>query len=72
MAETIKYPDEIWMNGDKLEDIIYIKYYNDKAIIVVGDSQKNLASEVSTWFPLSEVKKVIKKFRRGLLIYSKK
>lgn len=70
MEDTLLQPDELWLNGDKLEDMIYLKYYRDKTIIVITDV-RNGKLELSSWFPLSEVKNVIAKYRRGLLIYGK-
>lgn len=76
MRQTMKEPDEVWINGQQesrdLNDLVYIKYYQDKAMIVIGDIRKSQASSVSTWFTLTEKKRVIEKYRRGILIKSNK
>lgn len=71
MQETLLKPDEVWLNGKELEDIVYIKYYKDQTIISVGDI-RNGKLKLSTWFTLKESQKVITKFRRGLLLFGKK
>ncbi len=71
MQEALNTPDEVWLNGKELEDIVYIKIYNDKTVITIGDISKGKL-KLSTWFTLRESKKVITKFRRGLLVFSKK
>jgi SPP1 gp7 family putative phage head morphogenesis protein len=71
MQEALNTPDEVWLNGKKLEDLVYVKYYKDQTLITVADVSKgNL--KLSTWFSLKESKNVITKYRRGLLVYSKK
>lgn len=66
--ETLKNPDEVWIKGDYLNDIVYIKYYTDKTIIVLGEIKHSKVAEVSTWFSLHEIKDVIGKYRRGILV----
>jgi SPP1 gp7 family putative phage head morphogenesis protein len=68
LKKAMEKPDEVWINGEQLEDIIYLKYYQDKTMVVVGDVRKSNASAVSSWFTLHEKKEVIKKYRRGILI----
>lgn len=71
MQETIEKPDEVWLSGDKLEDLTYIKYYTDKTIVVVAEVKNGKVTEVSTWFDLAEVKLAIERVRHGLLILGK-
>lgn len=68
MKETLQSPDEVWLNGDKLDDLVYIKYYNDLTLVTIANVDKNNVTEVSTWFTLTESKEVINRYRRGLLI----
>jgi SPP1 gp7 family putative phage head morphogenesis protein len=74
MLETLKKPDEVWINnyqGDAFEDMINIKYYKDVTQIVVTKILNGKVTTLSTWFPLAEKKNVINNYRRGLLIFSK-
>lgn len=71
MEQAIKQPDEVWLNGKDLEDLVYIKYYKDYTLITLGDVTKGKL-ELSTWFILREAKQVITKYRRGLLVFNKK
>lgn len=68
MQETLAAPHEVWMNGSTLEDLVYVKYYKDQTIIAIADVSGNKL-QLSTWFTLRESKKVIDKFRRGLLVF---
>lgn len=72
MSQTLQTPDEVWINGDKgskdINNFIYIKYYQDQTMIVVGGINKGQASQVNTWFTLTETKEEIAKYRRGILI----
>src|SRR5690606_35596766 len=52
MEQALKEPDEVWINGPDLNDLVYVKYYQDITMIVIADIRKSTASEVSTWFPL--------------------
>jgi SPP1 gp7 family putative phage head morphogenesis protein len=75
MTETLKAPDEVWFNaatkGDK-DNMISIKYYKDKTLIVVSSVQGNKVYEVNTWYDLTEKKETIERVRRGLLVFAKK
>lgn len=70
MQETLQKPDEVWMNGDTLEDLVYIKYYKGQTFITIIDVKAN-QTKLSTWFTMYEKKDVITKYRRGLLVYGK-
>jgi len=70
MKQTLLNPDEVWLNGAKLNDLVYIKYYNDETLIVIADVTKANVTEVSTWYPLTESKVTIERARKGLLIKS--
>jgi SPP1 gp7 family putative phage head morphogenesis protein len=74
MNDTLKSPDEVWLNGYKggtLDNLVYVKYYKDMTMIVVANVNNSNVTEVSTWFPLTEDKTVISRIRRGLLVMSK-
>lgn len=68
MDEALKKPDEVWINGDDLDQINYIKYYDDGAVVVASNIIKNKFNRIKTWFPLKELKNVIERYRKGLLI----
>lgn len=70
LKDTLKNPDESWLNGKDLQELIHIKYFKDETIVVISHV-KNGSLELKTWFPLQEKKQTIDKFRRGLLITSK-
>lgn len=74
--ETLLQPDEVWYRKEKLNEVIYIKYYttadgNNKTMVVIG-RMKNLQLELGTWFELKEQKRVIEQYRQGLLVMAKK
>lgn len=71
VEDTLTQPDEVWLTGFRLEDIYYIKYFKNKTMVAVGEI-KNGKLKLSTWFTLAEKESVIKDYRRGLLVYSKK
>jgi len=72
MQETLSQPDEVWINGapgsKDLNNLIYIKYYQDKTMVVVGDIQKSNATALKSWFTMTEKKQFIEQYRRGILI----
>lgn len=72
MQQTMSQPDEVWINGSQgsqdLNNLVYIKYYQDKTMIVLGDIQKSQASTINSWFTLTEKKEIIDKYRRGILV----
>lgn len=70
LQETLKAPDEVWMNQLQLDNINYIKYYKDEAYIVNGKI-RNGVMEVITWYKIEEKRSVIDKLRRGLLVVRK-
>ena len=70
MAEALKEPDEVWLNGEKLENLIYIKYYKDKTIVARGIVGTNKL-ELISWFDLTEKKSVLDRIRKGLLVLKK-
>ncbi|MCH7400115.1 DUF935 family protein [Belliella sp. DSM 107340] len=70
MEETLAKPDELWLHGkrntSKLDDLVYLKYYQDKTMVVVGRQSANNIIELMTWFELTEKTKVIESYRRGI------
>jgi len=70
MEQAMKAPDEVWLQGSAMEDIIYLRYFQDATIVVrgkIGPSGIRLVS----WFELAEKKSTISKIRRGLLVHKK-
>ncbi|WP_017258410.1 phage portal protein family protein [Pedobacter arcticus] len=72
LKDTMQNPNEVWMKGDKLEDMVYIKYYEDVTLIVSAKVKGGEVEKLATWFPLKEAKKVIERWRKGLLLFAKK
>lgn len=71
MDEAIKKPDEVWLQGEELEQLSYVKYYLDKTIVVQSKISNGRVSIVK-WAALKEDKTAINLVRKGLLAYSKK
>lgn len=71
MQEALLSPDEVWLNGSELQDLVYLKYYHDITLVSLANV-RNGRLELSTWFTLREVQKILKKYRRGLLIFNNK
>ena len=70
IAETISRPNETWITGKKLDQIIYFRYYGEKTIITIKNI-KNGKLELQTWFDLADDNKaLVEKYRKGLLIQS--
>lgn len=70
MQETLEKPDEVWLNGSLLEDMLYIKYFEDMALVVRGKIGIS-GMELISWFQLAEKKATIDKVRKGLLVFNK-
>lgn len=70
MNETIQKPNEVWMNGKDLESLIYIKYYQDKTLIVHVSTNGGKGLSVIKWTAISKASDV-EKSRSGLLIKEK-
>ena len=70
MSEALADPDETWLNGKELDNMVFVKYYQDKTIIAIGKI-RNGRVELQTWFDLTEKASIIDRYRSGLLILSK-
>ena len=68
--ETLNNPDEVWLQGLKFSELIYLKYYEDKTMVIIGELN-GLNLEFRSWFNLFEKKKIIEKYRKGLLVKNK-
>ena len=75
ISKVMKDPDEVWLNKDPdmsqmqdnyLNQWLYIKYYENVAIVCVCKLQ-NQQMNFKTWYELHD-----DKIRKGLLIYRKK
>ena len=53
MQETLSIPDEVWLNGDALNQFVFLKYYTDEVMAVIA-SIENGGYQVKTWFPVNE------------------
>lgn len=70
MEETLQTPDEVWLNGSALDDMLYVKYYQGQTIVVRGKIGLQ-GLELLSWFELAEKKTTIDKVRKGLLVFKK-
>ncbi len=72
MRETLKKPDEIWLNRTHIDmdTMFYLKYYKNKTIVTVVRLD-GLIPSVKTWFTLVEKDHIINKYRSGLLLLKK-
>ena len=66
--QTLRQPDEVWINGKAQEDMVYIKYYQDQTLVAIGEIKKGNVVQLSTWFALKEKAETINKYRRGILV----
>lgn len=71
LEQAVLAADEVWIRfsgrGSQKGEISYIKYYEDKTIVVIGQISKGKIL-LNTWFPLKESSKVINKYRAGVLV----
>lgn len=81
--DTLVNPDEVWVNNynksTDFNNFVFIHYYKENAIAVIGKITKGKVYEVETWFkiePKSTQKKWLEipkyRYRRGLLVFNKK
>src|SRR5690606_29979784 len=59
-------PDEVWLQNyrnQKYQSFIYLKYYNDQAVVVVCTLTDSLELKIETWHKLDDTR-----LRRGMLI----
>lgn len=82
VSETIKSPDEVWINNQDtakrtFNQYVFLKYYTNEVLAVIGSIEKGQVYRVKTWFPVAETtrsklkaKRVAHKYayRWGLLI----
>jgi hypothetical protein len=77
VAETLQQPDEVWITPDTLNQYVFLKYYKDEALAVIGEVKAGTVYKVKTFFPVREKvkaaskekwKELVTKYRRGLLI----
>lgn len=86
IPEVLKKPDEIWLNDYQKEfnNFNFIKFYKGKVINIVCEVKDGKVYRVCTWFeieqkprlttktPANRKKDTRWKYRRGLLIYTKR
>ena len=53
MQETLAIPDEVWLNGDNLNQFVFLKYYTDEVMAVIAQIE-NESYRIKTWFPVTE------------------
>lgn len=66
VENILTVPDEVWLQNyrnQKYQSFIYLKYYNDQAIVVVCTLTDSLELKIETWHKLDDTR-----LRRGLLI----
>ncbi|HAZ00704.1 MAG TPA: hypothetical protein DCY97_00795 [Marinilabiliales bacterium] len=73
VSETLKSPDEVWINNvDSTEKLfnqyVFLKYYKDVTLAVIGAIEEGTVYRVKTWFPVRENARTKYAYRWGLLI----
>ncbi|WP_425628856.1 phage portal protein family protein [Cellulophaga lytica] len=63
MQKALAKPDEVWLQGKELEQMVYVKYFLNKPIIVLADVYPN-RTVVKQYLSTENVDK----YRKGLLI----
>ena len=70
LVDVINKPSELWMKGSratgKMDELIYIRYYQEQAMAVTGRMSKDNTLELYNWQTITA--KSSEKFRKGLLI----
>jgi SPP1 gp7 family putative phage head morphogenesis protein len=81
-SETLKTPDEVWINSgiygkNTFDQYVFLKYYKDETVAVIAAIDQGTVYKIKTWFPVSETQKTTNrskriaqknKYRWGLLI----
>ncbi len=76
LQETLLKPDEVWLNGDMLNQYVFIKYYSDEIMAAIVEVKEGEVS-LTTWFLVNETtgskvklkrKKHKYQYRWGMLI----
>lgn len=70
MASTLSEPDEVWLNGKELDNMVFIRYFDGKTIVSVGNIS-NGKMNLATWFELVNQPNVVNRYRSGLLVLAK-
>lgn len=75
VPQVVQDPDEVWINnlrrGQPYDNYTMLKYYQDGVMIVCSRLEGGSMNNIKTWFPLTLDKKIIGRYRRGLLIHKK-
>jgi len=70
IGEVLANPSEVWINGvvgtTTANKVVFIKYYNDTAMVVIGEISEGNIYQVSTWLEMEA--KNSNDYRRGILI----
>lgn len=69
MSETLKTPDEVWIDSgvsgmNTFDQYVFLKYYEDETMAVIGAIESGIIYKINTWFPVSEVQKTTNKTKR--------
>lgn len=73
MKGTLVKPSEAWVNAHEkkndFRNVVFIRFYKDETMVVMGKIDNNGSYRLATWFPLHEEKReIVKKYRSGMLI----
>ena len=76
VKETLAKPSEVWVNAHEIKsdfrNVVFIRYYKDETLVVLGKIDNTGKYRLATWFPLHEEKsELVKKYRSGMLILKK-
>lgn len=70
LQEALNSPEEVWINQSKLDNLVYLKYFQDKTMVATV-KLINGKMELVSWNQLTEKANIINKIRRGLLVVRK-
>ena len=71
LNETLSSPDEVWINGDGLGDMVYIKYYKGETFIAIGKVHPGHVV-LDNWIKVQNINEALSNYRKGLLMFSNK
>ncbi len=67
MKQAVSKPDEVWLNGKELDQLVYVKYFKDQTLVATGQVANN-QNRLLKWMIIEDT---INMFRKGLLIQAK-
>lgn len=68
IIQAMDTPDEVWIREGKQVELIYLKYYLEDTIAVIGKQNSDNRLELFSWLTLKDNESTINRHRTGLLI----